>query len=74
MVNVPKEKRTFETRLQFILEIFENKYSAEEIFRQSIEHRLGRTYEAYLDELNQSMEILTEKNTLTVMKKASKGE
>lgn len=69
-----KENRTFETRLLFIKEIFENKYSAEDIFRQSIEHRLGRTYEAYLDELNQSLEILLEKKTLTVMKKVSKGD
>lgn len=69
-----KENRTFESRLLFIKEIFENKYSAEDIFRLSIEHRLGRTYEAYLDELNQSLEILLEKKTLTVMKKVSKGD
>ena len=69
-----KEKRTFETRLQFISSIFTNPKTPEEIYRASIEHRLGRTYEAYLNEVNQSLDILLEKNALTVAKKINKGE
>lgn len=72
--NVPKNKRTFETRLKFIDSIFSEMLSPEEILKQSIEHRLNRTYESYLEEVNQSLNILLTKNATTVIKKINKGD
>lgn len=48
------ENRTFETRLLFIKELFENTYSQADILANCIQHKLDRSFESFLEELNYS--------------------
>lgn len=48
------EDRTFETRLRFIHELFSNKYSQNDILASCIEHKLQRSFESFLEELDYS--------------------
>ena len=59
MADVKHEKfdlasRTFETRLIFIRELFANKYSQNNILASCIEHKLKKSFEVFLDELEYS--------------------
>lgn len=56
-----KENRTFETRLEFIAGVFSHPHSKEEIMASSIQFKLNKTYQQYLDELNESFALLVEK-------------
>lgn len=71
---VEPELRTFETRLQFINYIFSNKYSQEEILKNCITFRLNKTYEQYLESLENSIKALRNKEQPTkILTKANKG-
>lgn len=48
------KSRTFETRVTFIRDIFTNKYSPTDIMAHCIQHKLGRSYENYVNELTKS--------------------
>lgn len=63
-----ESQRTFETRLTFILELFENRYSKEEIMSSCIEHKLDRSYLKYLKELEKSIISATGKDPLKIIK------
>lgn len=60
--------RTFETRLNFILELFTNKLSNDEILASSIQYKLGVSYLQYFEDIRQSLLKLESKETLAVMK------
>ena len=51
----PEEERTFETRLKFIKELFTNKHEDYQIMANCIQHKLDRSYDAYLKEIHKSM-------------------
>ena len=70
--NIDKNQRTFETRLLFIKELFLHKYSEEEILKGSIVHKLKKSYEQYLDEVNRSVSMLRSQDPLKVLNRASK--
>ena len=53
-----KENRTFETRLEFIANIFSHPLSKTEILASSVQFKLNKTYEIYLEEVNRSLSIL----------------
>ena len=46
--------RSFETRLLFVKELFENKYSQADILASCIKHKLKRSFESFLEELEYS--------------------
>ena len=61
--------RTFETRLLFIKELFENKYSPNDILASCIEHKLKRSFESFLEELDYSAWKLHGEDPLAVLKR-----
>ena len=67
--------RTFETRVLFIKEIFSARYSQQDIIKKSIEHKLNRSYEAYMAELQTKLDLLVKKieqNPIKVLKNTEK--
>ena len=63
------EARTFETRVQFIHDIFDEKYSQTEILAACIEHKLGRILYNYLAELDHSIKNLSKRDPMLMLKK-----
>ncbi len=64
----PEELRTFETRLQFLNEIFSNLFSQTDIMAHCIVHKLDRSYLSYMHELQKSMLYLKNDDPLDVLK------
>lgn len=64
-IKIPAEARTFETRLKYLREVYMHKFTSEEILRMSIEYRLNKTYEQYLEDLNNCIQALVNKNKPT---------
>lgn len=64
----PEANRTFETRLLFISDIFSDLFSQSDIMAHCIEHKLGRSFLTYVDELKYSTLSLTGKDPLKVLK------
>ena len=65
----PEDKRTFETRLTFIKEIFTNKYEPYQIMAQCIQHKLDKSYEAYVKEIHKILRLLEGKDPMAILKK-----
>lgn len=65
----PEDERTFETRLKFIKEIFTNRYEPYQIMAHCIQHKLDKSYEAYVKEIHRSMWLLEGKDPMAVLKK-----
>jgi hypothetical protein len=55
MAKFDRDQRTFETRVKFINQIFTNKYTPLEIMAHCIQHKLSKSYEAYLQDVMQSV-------------------
>ena len=49
------DKRTFETRVKFINQLFTSKYTATEIMASCIKYKLGKSYEQYLKDVTKSV-------------------
>ncbi|MDY2724156.1 MAG: hypothetical protein SOV25_00980 [Candidatus Onthovivens sp.] len=64
-----KENRTFETRLEFIANIFSHPLSKTEILASSVQFKLNKTYEIYLEEVNRSLSILASHDPTKVLSK-----
>ena len=64
-----KEERTFETRLQFIKGIFENRYSRTDIMASCVNFKLKNSLNNYIEEMDKSLERLGNANLISVMKK-----
>lgn len=56
------DNRTFETRLEFIAGVFSHPHSKEDILASSIQFKLNKTYQQYIDELNESFALLVQKS------------
>lgn len=67
MIN--KEERTFETRLLFIKDLFENTFPPEEIMAKCINYKLGISFDQYEENLNTSTRELSGLNPMTLIKK-----
>jgi len=65
----PEELRTFETRLLFIHDIFANKHTANQIMARCIQHKLDKSFEAYVKEVHQSLWTLYGKDPIMLLKK-----
>lgn len=74
------EEKTFESRIKFINSIFSNKKSKEEVLKSSIEFKLQKSYEMYLDDVKQYIGILrgeaakSDKKPMKILKKINKME
>lgn len=53
-----EENRTFETRLEFIEGVFSHPYTKLEIMASSVQFKLNKTYEQYLEEIEKSLNYL----------------
>lgn len=69
-----KENRTFGTRLQFIANVFSNPYTKTEILASSVQFKLKKSYEMYLEEVNKSINYLRNKDAIKVITKIKPGE
>ena len=65
----PEDERTFESRLQFIADIFSNKYEKHQIMASCIKYKLNKSYEAYVQEVHKSLWSLYGKDPMAVLKK-----
>jgi len=65
----PVEQRTFETRVQFIHDIFANKYPPYQIMASCISHKLDKSFEAYIKDIHKSLWVLQGKDPMAVLKK-----
>ena len=68
-VYVERDERTFETRLQFIIAIFSNKYKPYQIMASCIQHKLDKSYQVYLEEIHKSLWTLYGKDPMILLKK-----
>ena len=65
MANTPKfdrDSRTFETRVKFIDEIFSETYSRDQIMASCIQHKLNKSFEAYIKDIHKINDILASLN------------
>jgi len=62
------DTRTFETRLLFIKEIFSNTFDKSDIMGRCILYKLNKSLESYEKQLDQSTNILNDKDPLAVLK------
>lgn len=65
----PENERTFETRLKFIKELFTNKYEPYQIMAHCIQHKLDKSYEAYIKEIHKSVWLLENEDPMAVLKR-----
>ena len=68
----PESERTFETRLKFIKELFSHKFENYQIMAHCIQHKLDKSYEAYLKEIHKSMWLLGNEDPMAVLKRIDK--
>lgn len=68
-IYVDRDERTFESRLQFIAAIFSNKYERHQIMASCINHKLSKSYEAYVKEIHKSLWNLCGKDPMQLLKK-----
>jgi len=69
-----KNKRTFETRLLFIQDIFSHKYEQEKILASSIQHKLDVSLEQYKFDVWQSELQLLRKDPLKTLRRINNKE
>jgi len=65
----PENERTFETRLKFIKELFSNKYHNYQIMAHCIQHKLDKSYEAYVKEIHKSVWLLENQDPIAILKR-----
>ena len=68
-IYIEREDRTFESRLQFIADIFSNTYKDYQIMASCIKPKLDKSYEAYIKEVHKSLWDLAGKDPITILKK-----
>ena len=64
-----KEERTFETRLLFIKELFENRYSRTDIMASCVNFKLKNSLNNYIMDMDASIECLKKAKLTSVAKK-----
>ena len=63
------EQRSFESRLLFIRDIFNNPHPKEEIMTSCINFKLKNSLNNYIADLDRSINALENANTMTVLKR-----
>ncbi len=64
-----EDKRTFETRLLFIKELFTNKYEPSQIMASCISYKLDKSYEEYVQKIHKSCWTLGKEDPIKVLKR-----
>lgn len=62
-------KRTFETRVTFVRDIFTAKYDNADIMAQCIQHKLKKSFENYIDDLEYNTWKLNGEDPIAVLKR-----
>ena len=65
----PESERTFESRLKFIAEIFSNTYTQDQIMASCIQHKLNKSFEAYIKDIHKSLWKLSGKDPMAVLRR-----
>jgi hypothetical protein len=68
-VKFDKNSRTFETRVQFIDEIFSNTYTRDQIMASCIQYKLDKSFESYIKDIHKSLWRLSGKDPMTVLRR-----
>lgn len=68
-VKFDKDSRTFETRVKFIDEIFSNTYTRDQIMASCIQHKLDKSFEAYIKDIHKSLWQLSGKDPMAILRK-----
>lgn len=69
MPKFDKNKRTFETRMLFIKELFSNKYSQTQIMANCINYKLDKSLQQYIKDINKSLWSLDGEDPIKVLKR-----
>ena len=64
----PKEQRTFETRVKFVRDVFSSKYSESQIMASCAQYKLGRSYDAYVKSIDDSLWKLHGEDPMKILK------
>jgi hypothetical protein len=65
----PEESRTFETRVKFINELFSETYSQDQIMASCINHKLNKSFEAYIKDIHKSLWKLRNSDPMAILKR-----
>ena len=65
----PEASRNFETRLQFISDIFSNTYSPDQIMASCITYKLDKSLEVYVKDIHKSLWKLSGKDPMAILKR-----
>jgi hypothetical protein len=65
----PENERTFETRVKFIKELFSHKFENYQIMAHCIQHKLDKSYEAYVKEVHKSVWLLENQDPMNILKR-----
>ena len=68
MAKFDRNKRTFETRVSFIRDIFTNKYEPIEIMAHCAKYKLDKSYEVYIKDVLKSIWNLNGKDPIKILK------
>lgn len=68
----PEHTRTFETRVQFIDEIFSNTFTENQIMASCINYKLDKSFEAYIKDIHKSLWKIQQKDPMVMLKKIDK--
>ncbi len=69
MAKFNRDLRTFETRVNFIKDIFTNKYKPIEIMAHCIQYKLDKSYEIYLEDILKSIWNLNGQDPMKILKR-----
>ena len=50
-----EDKRTFETRITFIRDLFSSKYTENQIMANCVQYKLDKSLQAYIKEIHKSL-------------------
>lgn len=72
MAKFDRDKRTLETRLLFIKDLFTNTFEPIDIMAHCIQYKLSKSLEAYANELLKSAWLLKGEDPIEILKKIDK--
>ena len=68
-IKFDRNARTFETRVKFIDEIFSNTYTRDQIMASCIQHKLDKSFEAYIKDVHKSLWNLSGKDPMAILRR-----
>lgn len=68
----PEDKRTFETRVTFIRDLFSSKYTETQIMANCVQYKLDKSLQAYIKEIHKSLWQLEDEDPIAILKRIDK--